>query len=111
MRILAAMILSVTGAVTAFLAVLTALDDPRPMAAVVEPSDRLAAFAAPDLADSHASLAAAAPQPASSVARFAAPPVLAESRLEIPEGAKPVRAAFVPPIKRRRCRGSLIAPP
>lgn len=102
MRILAAMFLSVTGAVTAFLAVLTALDDPRPIAAAAAPPQRLLAFAAPDLAASHATLAATLAAPAGSVARFAAPPVLAESRLEIPESAKPVRAAFVPPIARRK---------
>ena len=101
MRILAAMILSITGAVTAFLAVLTALDAPRSVAAAPELSDRLLAFAAPDLAASQAHLAVIAP-PSPSVARFAAPPVLAESRLQAPESATPVRAAFVPPLPRRK---------
>ena len=102
MRILAAMVISITGAATAFLAVLAALDDPRPaVASTPVLSDRLLAFAAPDLAGSQAHLALVN-QPPSTVGRYAAPPMLAESRLELPETAKPVRAAFVPPLPRRK---------
>lgn len=111
MRIVAAMVLSITGAVTAFLAVLTALDDHRPVAkapervaqaqAAPEHTDRVVAFAVPGLAASQAHLSTA-PQPVSRVARFAASPMLAESRLVVPETSPPVRAAFVPPLPRRK---------
>lgn len=114
MRILAAMVLSVTGSVTAFLAVLLALDDPRPAAtapltAAIEPG-RIAGFSSPDLAGADAAVGEARSLPAS-VARFAAPPVLAETHLSLhavpaPNLAAPVRAAQVAPIVRRKPVGA-----
>lgn len=101
MRILAAIVLSVTGAVTAFLGVLTALDDHPSGVASPDLALRLQAFAAPDLAASQAHIAVIGAQPPS-VARFAAPAMLAESRWALPESAAPVRAAFVPPLPRRK---------
>lgn len=101
MRILAAICLSVTGAVTAFLAVLSALDEPRHVLVELPSLERVMAFAAPELAVSSVAIAESDDR-LGSVTRFAAPPVLAEANPVLRQSPVPVRTAQVPPIKRRR---------